>query len=119
MLGRRRPAVGRLRPNVVLCGEAGHHGNEIGNTLTRDLNVVPDVVVVVGTKLKIDGARDLVRDICRAARVKGGFTLWLNKTAPSSRMRDEFDVVLLGDCQQLASWYLAVGGLDSQVANSG
>ena len=68
-MGKRRLGIGRLRPNVVLDGEESPIGHEIGKMTEQDLKRGLEVVFVVGTGLKVPGARRLVIELCRAAQI--------------------------------------------------
>jgi len=81
-IGKRRHGIGRLRPNMVLYGEENPMCSEIGKLREQDLEAGPEVVFVVGTTLKLPGARRLVIEICRAAKTRGGSTVWISKDAP-------------------------------------
>ena len=100
--GKRRIGVGKLRPNIVLHGEETYDGDIISEIASHDLLAVSDVVVVVGTRLQVAGARKLVMELCRATRHGGGTTVWLSKTGPPVSMKTFFDIVLLGDCEAFA-----------------
>ena len=106
-LGKRRTRVGTLRPNVVLHGEECHNGDEIGKIASHDLKTPPDIVLVVGTKLQVPGAKRLTRELCRATMQKGGTTMWLNKVGPPSSFKHLFDFIILEDCEAFASSCLA------------
>lgn len=46
----------RLRPSVILYGEENPKGHITGELAEQDLGLSPEVVVVVGTALKVPGA---------------------------------------------------------------
>jgi NAD-dependent histone deacetylase SIR2 len=100
---KRRRSLGRLRPNVVLYGEEDPDGDAIGRITERDLRTGPDVVLVVGTGLKVPGARRLVKELCRAAKHRNGFTIWASKDAPPRGLAIAFDAVFRCDCDDLAA----------------
>ncbi len=103
-IGERRTRVGTLRPNIVLHGE-DTESYPIKQAITYDLKAVPDVVVVVGTRLHISGARKIATKLCQATREQGGTTIWLSKSDPPPGMAALFNVVLTQDCDKLASIY--------------
>ncbi len=78
-MGKRRLGIGRLRPNVVLYVEENPDDNVIGIAAMRDLQR-GYIVFVVGTGLKVPGARRLVTELCRAANARGGLKHGLAKT---------------------------------------
>jgi len=63
--GFRQVAVGCLRPNVVLYNESHPNGDDIAKLAAKDVRSKPDLVIVMGTSLKVDGCRRLVRDLVR------------------------------------------------------
>lgn len=101
--GKRRLAIGRLRPSIVLYGEENPDCYTISETAAHDVQQGPDVVYVAGTALKILGARKMTRDLCRAAKARGGLVVWINKEFPPSGLGFNFDFILKGDCDQFAA----------------
>lgn len=95
--------IGRLRPNVVLYGEEHPNGEIIGNLAERDLQKGPDMVIVVGTGLKVPGARRLVREFCRSAKSGGGLAVWINKDPVPSDLKTCFDFAFQRDCDDIVS----------------
>jgi NAD-dependent SIR2 family protein deacetylase len=67
-LGKRSLSTGRLKPDVLLCGEPHPDDNEIVNADEHGLAMRPDVVLVVGTKSERDGPRSMVTRLCKAAK---------------------------------------------------
>jgi hypothetical protein len=61
------------------------------------LRECPDLVLIVGTKLGIPGARLIAANFCNAARSIGGVSFWISKEEPMSSMRALCDYVLIGD----------------------
>ncbi|KAL6712965.1 NAD-dependent deacetylase hst3 [Lecanora helva] len=97
-LGKRVLSVGRLRPNIVLYGEDNPHSSAISQSFSHDIRREPDVILVAGTSLQVPGARIIVRELCRAAKARGGIAIWINKNPPASQFKTLFDVKLRGDC---------------------
>ncbi len=102
-MGKRRRGIGGLRPNVVLYGEENPNGDMIGELTEQDLETGPEVVFVVGTTLKVPGARRLVTELCRAAKAQGGSTVWISRDAPPSALKLPLDLAFHGDCDEVAS----------------
>ncbi|KAG0212668.1 hypothetical protein BGX28_005864 [Mortierella sp. GBA30] len=79
--GKRKVATGTLRPDIVLYNENHPFGDAIGRIQLSDLQKSPDVLLVMGTSLKVHGLRLLVR---KAAKVvhenKKGCVILVNKT---------------------------------------
>ncbi|KAJ3205884.1 hypothetical protein HDU67_008574, partial [Dinochytrium kinnereticum] len=99
--GKRSVATGTLRPNVVLYGE--HHGGgaRIGVTAAADARRRIDVLMVLGTSLKVDGVRRLVRDLARATRARGGRVVLVNRCSLGREWECFFDYLVLGDCDEV------------------
>ena len=72
-------------------------------TLTeQDLGTGPEIVFVVGTALKVPGARRLVKELCRAAKDQGGSTVWINRDASPSALKLPLNLAFHGDCDEVA-----------------
>ncbi|KAI8844170.1 DHS-like NAD/FAD-binding domain-containing protein [Chytridium lagenaria] len=97
--GKRGTAVGALRPNVVLYGEHHEGGAAIAQTALFDTTRRRfDVLLVMGTSLKVDGVRKLVRDLAAGCRTRGGKVVLVNRNALGKEWDNVFDYLLLGDC---------------------
>jgi NAD-dependent histone deacetylase SIR2 len=59
---------------VVLYGEPHPNSKEITEAVQSDLRAHPDLVLVVGTKLKAPGARSIAARSCQAGGSAGGAT---------------------------------------------
>ena len=116
-LGRRSRGVGVLKPDVVLYGERHKDGDRIGEITQRDLmGVRPDLLIVVGTTLKVPGTKKLVKELSKVIKPpskEGGSkgkgkgkgkisTIFLNKEFPGGgkEWKDVFDVWCRGDIQE-------------------
>lgn len=64
----RSTAIGGLRPNIVLYGEEHPHGDVIGTCIARDARSKPDVMLIIGTTMKVLGLKKLVRDIAKSMK---------------------------------------------------
>ncbi len=100
--GKRSSGIGRLRPNMVLYGEEHPRGETIGATAEQDIRKGPDAVLVVGTALKVPGAKRLVRELCRAVKARDGLTIWISNALPPAALRISLDLVIRGDCDEVA-----------------
>jgi NAD-dependent SIR2 family protein deacetylase len=99
--GSEQLTVGKLKPNVLLYGEAHSDDKEIIKAIDDDLETCPDLLLVVGTKLGIPGARSIATRLCRATQSSGGFAVWINKEEPTSSSRPLFNSMLKGDCDAI------------------
>jgi NAD-dependent histone deacetylase SIR2 len=77
--GKRSLSIGRLRPRIVLYDENNPEGDTIGAVLGSDIQQKPDTLIVVGTTLKLDGVKSMVRKIAEVVRrQKDGAVIWIN-----------------------------------------
>ncbi len=102
-IGKRPLSIGRLKPDVLLCGEPHPDDNEIVQAVEHNMAMRPDLVLVVGTRLERDGPRSMVTRLCKAARRSGGVTVWISKEEPALFLRPLFDYILMGDCDAIVS----------------
>ena len=58
--------VGTLRPAIVLYDEPHPLGDDIGTIQTADVARKPDMLIIMGTSLKVHGFKKLVRDFAKA-----------------------------------------------------
>jgi NAD-dependent SIR2 family protein deacetylase len=65
------------------------------------LRICPELVLIVGTKLGIPGARSIAADFCHAARSVGGASVWISKEEPMWSVKALCDYVLIGDCDKV------------------
>ncbi|KAG9232859.1 hypothetical protein BJ875DRAFT_64908 [Amylocarpus encephaloides] len=102
--GRRGLAVGRLRPDIVLYGEEHPNANIVGPLITHDLGLGPDVLLIIGTSLKVHGLKIMVREFAKAVHAKGGSVIFVNRTKPpESTWGDVIDYWVEWDCD---AWVL-------------
>ncbi|KZO90205.1 DHS-like NAD/FAD-binding domain-containing protein [Calocera viscosa TUFC12733] len=107
--------TGSLRPAIVLYDEPHPLGEEIGTVQGSDLSRAPDLLIIMGTSLKVHGLKRLVREFAaavhaRAERVGGqegkggkkqpamlGKVLFVNRTPPSSEWAGVIDYHVQGE----------------------
>ncbi len=104
--GKRVLSVGRLRPDILLYGEESLDQHAIGRVCANDIRARIDAVLVVGTRLSVPGARRLAIELCQSARASstGRATVWISKNPPPRTYQHLFDVILLGDCDDIVGW---------------
>lgn len=73
-LGKRSITCGILRPNIVLYNEFHTNGDLIADLQTIDLNKGPDLLIVIGTSLKIVGVKRLIKDFAGAVHAREGLS---------------------------------------------
>ena len=101
--GKRSSGIRRLRPNMVPYGEEHPREETIGATTEQDIRKGPDAVLVVGTALKVPGAKRLVTELCRAAKARDGLTVWISNAVSTTALRIPLNLVIQGDCDEVAS----------------
>ncbi len=84
MGGRTNIHVGDLRPNIVLYHDVDNPLSETKATMIdEDANSTPDVLLVVGTSLAIDGPTyELKNELIPAVRRNGGKVIHVNNNPP-------------------------------------
>ncbi|KAF8899892.1 hypothetical protein CPB84DRAFT_1101241 [Gymnopilus junonius] len=79
LIGKRPRGIGKLRPSVVLYNEAHKDGEGVGHVVQRDLmgsskgkgRNGADLLLVVGTSLRVPGTKRMVREFAKAVKVRG------------------------------------------------
>lgn len=62
------------------------NAESIGQIAEIDLREGPCFTLVMGTSMKVPEAKRQVRELCHAAKARGGMTVWINKEAPPSSL---------------------------------
>ncbi|TFK46068.1 DHS-like NAD/FAD-binding domain-containing protein [Heliocybe sulcata] len=78
LVGKRSRGVGKLRPSVVLYNEEHREGEGVGEVVRKDLigsnkgkgRAGADLLLVVGTSLKVSGTKRIVREFAKAVRCR-------------------------------------------------
>ncbi|ODV73160.1 NAD-dependent histone deacetylase HST3 [Cyberlindnera jadinii NRRL Y-1542] len=90
--------TGVLRPNVVLYGENHPLAETIATGLNNDIaRSKPDMLVIIGTSLKVHGVKQLTRLAAKAVHARGGVVLLINDTTLKG-WDNVIDYQVLGDC---------------------
>ena len=89
-----------MRPRLTLYDEDGADDRAIEAVIQED-QTSPDVVFVVGTSFKIESVQDIVRQMHPYAEV----VVWINKEAPPDVEGIKWDLIVLGDCDEVARGY--------------
>ncbi|KAJ4480018.1 DHS-like NAD/FAD-binding domain-containing protein [Lentinula aciculospora] len=76
LVGKRPRGVGKLRPSVVLYNEAHKDGEGVGEVVQKDLigckgRSGADLLLVVGTSLRVPGTKRMVREFSKAVHSRG------------------------------------------------
>lgn len=97
--GRRSLAVGRLRPDIVLYGEEHPSAHLVGPLITHDLSLNPDILLILGTSMRVHGLKVMVREFAKAVHGRGGSVVFVNQTKPpDSIWGDVIDYWVEWDC---------------------
>lgn len=97
--------VGTLRPAIVLYDEPHPLGDDIATVQTADLSKRPDLLIVMGTSLKVHGLKKLVKEFAKAVHhgspTAGSPTaspkvIFVNKTAPAGEWAGVIDMHIEG-----------------------
>ncbi|KAK2592358.1 NAD-dependent deacetylase hst3 [Conoideocrella luteorostrata] len=97
--GKRALGVGKLRPDIVLYGEEHPSSHLISPIVTHDLGLYPDMLLILGTSLRVHGLKVMVREFAKAVHSKGGKVIFVNFTKPpESIWRDIIDYWVQWDC---------------------
>ena len=96
--------VGTLRPAIVLYDEPHPLGDDIATIQTSDLSKRPDLLIIMGTSLKVHGLKKLVKEFAKAVH-HGSTTssstapptvIFVNKTAPAAEWAGIIDLHVQG-----------------------
>lgn len=97
--GKRALAVGKLRPDIVLYGEEHPNAHLISPIVQHDISLTPDMLLILGTSLKVHGLKVLVREFAKAVHSRGGKVVFVNFTKPpESVWSDVIDYWVQWDC---------------------
>lgn len=92
--------IGVLRPDIVLYGENHPQSEIISQGLNTDLRSKPDCLIIMGTSLKVDGVKKLVKSLSNEVHKKGGKVIFINKTKLSKSWEKFIDYEVLCDCDE-------------------
>jgi NAD-dependent SIR2 family protein deacetylase len=84
--GKRGLAVGCLRPNIVLYGEDHPSNTLLTPLIPFDAGCRPEVLVIMGTSLKVFGLQKIVREFAKAVHSHKngkGRVIFVNRTRPA------------------------------------
>ena len=93
LVGKRARGVGKLRPSVVLYNETHKDGEGVGEAVRKDLiggskgkgRHGADLLLVVGTSLRVPGTKRIVREFAKAVRSRDAPASGLATPSPSPR----------------------------------
>ncbi|KAF9643849.1 DHS-like NAD/FAD-binding domain-containing protein [Thelephora ganbajun] len=94
--------IGTLRPAIVLYDEPHPLGDEIGQIQAADVRKGPDLLIIMGTSLKVHGLKKLVKQFAKVIHTRRGpktpgIVIFVNKTPPGSEWDGVIDYHVEGD----------------------
>jgi len=101
---RDRKTASFLRTDIILYGEDRPLAEEIADLQKKDVISV-DLLLVVGTSMKVDGTQAIIRAFTQSLRQKQGMmqVIYLNTELSSpQKWAEAFDFWVSGDCQLFA-----------------
>lgn len=97
--GKRALGVGKLRPNIVLYGEEHPNAHLIAPVVQHDLSLNPDMLLILGTSLRVHGLKVMVREFAKTIHSRNGMVVFVNLTKPAeSAWADIIDYWVQWDC---------------------
>jgi NAD-dependent SIR2 family protein deacetylase len=96
--------IGTLRPDIVMYGESHPCSEEIHHVTSYDIASHPDLVIVMGTSLSVEGICSLVKDVSRKSISTGSVARLFPDSflTPHNIHPDLFDksIVILINCTE-------------------
>jgi NAD-dependent SIR2 family protein deacetylase len=88
--GKRGLSVGVLRPNIVLYGESNPSDHLLGPLVPFDIASGPEVLIIMGTSLRVHGLKKVIRDFAKAvhSRKERGRVVFVNRESPAESIWD-------------------------------
>ncbi|THV07595.1 DHS-like NAD/FAD-binding domain-containing protein [Dendrothele bispora CBS 962.96] len=110
----RATRVGSLRPAIVLYDEPHPLGDEIGVVQGFDIGRKPDMLIIMGTSMKVHGLKKLVKEFAKVVHAQSssassstsrqknwvGKVIFVNKTPPGSEWSDIIDYHVSGETDE-------------------
>lgn len=97
--GKRGLSIGTLRPDIVLYGEEHPSAHLIAPLITHDISLCPDVLLILGTSLRVHGLKVMVKEFAKTVHARGGRVVFVNKTKMAESIwRDVIDYWVDMDC---------------------
>lgn len=98
--GTRKRPMGIMHPSIIHYQQSHPDGAFISRMIEKDSDC--DLLIVIGTSLKVEGIKMLVKRFSRASGVTGK-RIFVNLTKPAKEWSDHFDYFYEGDCQDFVS----------------
>lgn len=78
----RPTSIGYLLPDIALLGADHSNGEAIAEIIESDLTASPDMLLVLGTSLRVSGPRKLASTFARVVRKANGTVIYMNLSKP-------------------------------------
>ena len=105
--GKRGTSIGLLRPNIVLYGEEHPSNHLLAPFVSYDVNSNPEVLLIMGTSLKVFGLQKIVKDFAKqihSRKTGNGKVIFVNRTKPAESVwEDVIDQYVAMDCDDWVS----------------
>ena len=98
--GMRPLPIGQLRPSMIMLGQAHPDGDEIAHLARCDGSAGPDLLLVLGTSLKVDGPKRLFQQFARRVRKQAGKVIYVNLSEPPSKCSTFIDYWVKWDVEE-------------------
>lgn len=107
-LGKRclESSIGIIRPNIVLYGEEHPYSDKFAKNLNKDLNKRPNLLLIFGTSLKVNGVKNLVKNISKKIHEnENGLVILINKEPISNSFwKNYIDYQIVSDCDSFCEF---------------
>lgn len=81
----------------MLYDEQHPLGDQIGELQAHDMKRRPDVLLVMGTSLKVHGLKHLIKDFAKVVHDRKGIVVFVNATPPNKEWEGVIDYHVEGD----------------------
>ena len=96
--GKRRPAIGQLRPSMIMLDAVHPQGDKIVSLAAED-SAAAEVLLILGTSLKVHGPEVLARRFAGQIRARGGKVVYVNLSKPTSAWNGLVDYWVQWECE--------------------
>lgn len=87
----RKKSPGQLLPDVALLDEPHRDADTIGQLVQLDVQGNPDLLLILGTSLRVNGPATLARKLAAVVHSNGGKVIYVNSERPRSHLMNFVD----------------------------